>query len=123
MKLRLTSGLLLSGALLSGSSIAGEVEIVEAVAQRHGAQWQFDVTLRHADSGWDHYADRWRIIGPQGRELGERILYHPHQHEQPFTRSLSGVELPDGTRSVEIEAHDSVHGWAATRYTLTIDDN
>jgi len=38
-------------------------------------------------------------------------LYHPHVGEQPFTRSLSGVAIPEGVSKVTVEAHDSVQGW------------
>lgn len=111
--------LCISGSI-TGTVMADAVEIVAAVASRQGSQWQFDVTLRHPDSGWDHYADRWRIIDPQGGVLGERILYHPHEHEQPFTRRLSGVVLPKGIGRVEIEAHDTVDGWSPARLSVTI---
>jgi hypothetical protein len=49
--------------------------------------------LRHGDTGWDDYADGWRIETPAGEVLGTRVLHHPHVEEQPFTRSLGGVEI------------------------------
>ena len=45
-----------------------------------------------------------------GEILATRILRHPHVEEQPFTRSLDKVELPEGSTSVRIRAGDSVHG-------------
>lgn len=117
---RLPLPLLLINGLIPYQALADEVEIVVVVAQRQGLPWQFDVTLRHPDSGWDHYADRWRILDPKGSVLGERILYHPHEHEQPFTGSLNGVILPDAIRQVDIEAHDRVHGWATARFSITL---
>ncbi len=97
--------------LMSAAAAAGEVEVVaaDAVQQSDGA-WRFSVTLRHADEGWDHYADRWDVVGPDGTVYGERVLLHPHVDEQPFTRSLSGVEIPAGVNEVVIRGHDSVHG-------------
>ena len=99
---------------------AGEVEIVAAAA-RQGADgaYQFSVTLRHADTGWDHYADKWDVVAPDGTVLGTRVLLHPHQDEQPFTRGLSGVRVPKGAKRVSIRAHDKVHGYADR--TLTVD--
>ena len=44
----------------------------------------------HPDTGWDDYADGWRVLDMDGNELGMRVLHHPHVDEQPFTRSLSG---------------------------------
>ena len=72
--------------------------------------WQFNVSLLHADTGWDHYADGWGIYTEDGTELDYRVLAHPHVNEQPFTRSLSGVAIPDGITQVFILPHDLVHG-------------
>ncbi len=92
---------------------AGEVRIEQVRAARQGpGLWTFHVTLRHEDTGWSHYADAWRVLAPDGSVLGERILLHPHENEQPFTRSLSGVAVPAGVTRVSVVAHDRVHGWS-----------
>ena len=69
------------------------------------------VTLRHDDTGWDHYADAWRVETADGTILGIRELLHPHVHEQPFTRSLT-LDLPAGLEGAVIRARCSVTGWA-----------
>ena len=93
------------------AATAGEVEIVKAVAKKgQGGAYRFTVTLRHADTGWDHYADAWEVLAPDGKVLGTRVLYHPHVNEQPFTRSLTGVRVPVCVSRVSIRAHDKVHG-------------
>ena len=98
---------------------AGEVRIVGAELHNIGGnQWSIDVTLEHADSGWDHYADEWRVLDSDGKLLADRVLYHPHVHEQPFTRGLGAVTLPPGAQ-LTIEAHDKRHGWSPT--TLRVD--
>ncbi len=96
--------------LLPAIAAAGEadVEAVEAVRQSDGT-WRFNVTVRHADEGWSHYADRWEVVAADGRVLGTRVLLHPHEAEQPFTRSLGGVVIPDSEKTVTVRAHDSVH--------------
>ena len=71
--------------------------------------YQISVTLLHADTGWDHYANRWDVLDEDGNVLGTRVLAHPHVNEQPFTRSLT-VEIPSGVTKVTIVAADSVHG-------------
>ena len=86
-------------------------EITKVTATDQGGKWRFDVTILHPDTGWDHYADGWRVLDMQGNELGIRVLLHPHENEQPFTRSLSGVEIPKGTKQVQIQARDLPHGW------------
>ena len=107
---------------LSGNpaAIAGESEVTAATATRTSAGWRFDVTVRHADTGWEHYADAWRVVGPDGTVYGTRTLYHPHVEEQPFTRSLSGVEIPASVKQVVVESHDSVHGWGGKTVTVTL---
>lgn len=112
----------LAVALWFGPALAGDAEIVEAAAHREGADWRFDITIRHDDEGWSHYADIWRVVGPEGAVYGERTLLHPHVDEQPFTRSLHGVSIPEGVETVLIEAHDTVHGWSPAVIELHLPD-
>ena len=82
----------------SRPSRAGEADIVGVQAvPLAGGTWRFNVTVAHGDTGWDHYADRWEVLAPDGSLLGTRVLLHPHEHEQPFTRSLGGVAIPAGS--------------------------
>jgi len=99
--------------------LADPPEIVAVAATRQGDAWRFDVTLRHPDTGWDHYADGWEVLAADGTRLGLRELVHPHVNEQPFTRSLGGVAIPTGTGQVTIRARCNVDGWAAE--TVTVD--
>jgi len=62
------------------------------------------------------------VVSTEGTVLAERVLLHQHETGQTFTRSLSGVSIPDGTTMVLIEARDNVHGWAATKYELKLSD-
>ena len=57
---------------------------------------EFQVTVQHKDASWDHFADRWEIIGPGGRVLGTRVIFNPHIGERQFTRELRGVAIPEG---------------------------
>jgi hypothetical protein len=110
-------GLILS--LIPTVGLAGQVSILGAKAVKMGGSWRIDVTVRHDDAGWDHYANGWGVYAADGRRLGYRELLHPHVNEQPFTRSLTGVKIPDGTTAVTIRAKDNVHGEGAP-YTLTL---
>lgn len=94
---------------------ADDVRIVDVQVAATGENaFRFDVTLLHGDEGWDHYADLWRVVGPDGVVIAERVLLHPHVDEQPFTRSLYNVTIDPSVEQVVIEARDSVHGWGAT---------
>lgn len=93
-------------------AFASEPLIEHVAVTRTGADtYKFAVTIRHDDTGWDHYADGWRVLDMQGNELGIRVLYHPHENEQPFTRSLDGVVVPPGTTQVQVQARDLPGGW------------
>ncbi len=110
-------GLILS--IIPGLALAGSADVVRAKATQTGGTWRIDVTVRHGDAGWDHYADGWGVYTAAGKKLGFRELLHPHDAEQPFTRSLTGVKIPAGTKSVVIRAQDNVHG-KGKPYTLKL---
>ena len=100
---------------------AADPEILDVKVEKSGMLWHIDVTLLHADTGWDHFADGWEVLDSGGSRLGYRQLHHPHMHEQPFTRSLNGLAIPDGTREIFIRAHCSVDNWSGnlTRVVLS----
>jgi hypothetical protein len=107
--------------LAAGGARAGEADVVDVQASRSGdGTWRFDVTVRHADAGWDHYADAFEVVAPDGTVLGTRTLLHPHVDEQPFTRSLSGVVIPGGIEEVAVRAHDSVDGYGGAEITVVL---
>ena len=76
--------------------------------------------MRHQDSGWERYANRWEVVAPDGTILGVRELLHPHDEEQPFTRSLAGVAIADELASVTVRANDLAHGFGGREMTLAL---
>ena len=99
-----------------------QVERVRMVLRSDGS-WDIHVTVRHNDQGWDHYADRWQVVDDMtGDLLAERILAHPHDTEQPFTRSLSRVSFPDGTEVLRIRSSCPVHGFGGKEMTVRLPD-
>ena len=96
---------------LAGPAFAEPVTVLDVTATPTGDTWRFDVTVEHPDTGWDHYADGWRVEDANGNVLGMRVLAHPHVNEQPFTRSLSGVTIPADMTVVFVRARDLVDGW------------
>ncbi len=114
------AGLLLAG-VAGAPARGGEAEVIAAEVRCDARRvCRFDVTVRHADEGWGHYADAWQVLAPDGAVLGTRELRHPHVDEQPFTRSLGGVSVPEGVVEVRVRARDSVHGWSARERTVAI---
>ena len=103
-------GLCLVLGFFASLTYAGDAQVVGAKFKHLGGnEYRFDVTLQHKDTGWDHYANAWLVYDMEGNLLGERVLYHPHVNEQPFTRSLT-VSIPETINKVMIKAQDSVHG-------------
>jgi len=100
-------------------ALAGEVTIVD-VEVSCAKDCMFSVTLQHADEGWEHYADQWDVVTLDGKLIKSRVLIHPHVDEQPFTRSLSGVKIPQGMKAVKIRARDSIHGYARQEYIVEL---
>ncbi|UCG26138.1 MAG: hypothetical protein JSW55_09210 [Chloroflexota bacterium] len=103
-----------------------DVEFVRAV-QDAGGSWTFHVTVRHPDTGWEDYADGWDVVTPDGQVLKAgvddpftRLLLHPHENEQPFTRSQRGIVVPDGVTMVTVRAHDLVDGFGGREVSVDL---
>ncbi len=97
--------------MLTVHALAGSADVEGVKVTREAAgTYRFDVTIRHQDDGWKHYANKWEVILPSGEVIATRILHHPHVDEQPFTRSLSGVKIPEDIKMVKVRGHDNVHG-------------
>ena len=89
--------------------------------------WHFTVTVEHPDTGWDDYADGWDVVLPDGSVAKPdpdspftRLLLHPHETEQPFTRSQGGVVIPAGINEIVVRAHDIVDGFGGREVTLDL---
>lgn len=120
-RLVLAGALAAPWALAAAGAAAGEADVLAAEVACDAARvCRFAVTVRHADAGWDHYADRYEVLAPDGTLLGERVLQHPHVDEQPFTRVLPGVRLPAGVDRVRLRAHDSQHGWGGAEIEIPV---
>lgn len=105
----------------TGTSPGGEADVVKVEAvQSSAGSYDFHVSVQHADEGWDHYANVWQVVAPDGSVLGERVLLHPHENEQPFTRSLMGVSIDEGIDSVVVRAGDKVHEFGGAEVTVKL---
>lgn len=109
-------------ALATGTARADSPAVEAAVATREpDGTWTVSVTLRHADTGWDHFANGWQLLAPDGTVLGKRALTHPHVEEQPFTRELTGVVIPDDLAEILIQPRCTMDGWVAMPTALMLD--
>jgi hypothetical protein len=79
--------------------------------QESEGNWCFGTSVRHNDEGWEHYANGWEVIDLEGNQLGYRQLTHPHDNEQPFTRSQCDIKIPSGIFKVIVRAKCNKHGF------------
>jgi hypothetical protein len=106
---------------LASAAFAGEADVVAVKPTREwGNSWRFDVTVKSNDRGWDYYADAFEVLTPDGRLLGRRILVHPHETEQPFTRELSGVKIPPEIKTVVVRARHKPRGYDGATMTVRL---
>jgi len=103
-----------------------DVLYVRAVQAADGS-WTFYVTVQHPDTGWEDYADGWDVMTPDGTVITPdpessftRLLLHPHVDEQPFTRSQSGILIPEGVTQVRVRAHDLVDGFGGREVVVDL---
>jgi hypothetical protein len=106
-------------AVLTSLLMANEADVLDVKANCNAQRiCNFSVTIKHKDSGWEHYVNKYEILDQNGAILGTRVLFHPHVDEQPFTRSLSGVKIPKDVSKVTVRAYDSVHEFGGKEFTL-----
>lgn len=85
--------------------------VVGAEATRNGDTWTFALTVRSDDISATEFGDSWELRTLDGEVLATRVLAHEHINEQPFTRSMSGIVIPDGIKTVIGVAHHNVGGY------------
>jgi len=115
------SGEFLPKANDSSSLEFAQVTRVDAT-QQAGGSWCFDVSVRHNDQGWDHYANGWEVIDLAGNQLGVRGLSHPHVNEQPFTRSQCNIIIPTTISKVIVRAKCNKHDFGGKSVLVVLSD-
>lgn len=123
--LRLPMNFFLMALLLISNTLvfAGDADVLKVSIKQHKSNtYTFQVTVKHDDSGWDHYVNKWQVMTKDQRVLATRALAHPHVNEQPFTRILSGIKIPEGIDSVVIRAYDSVHNYGGKEFIVNLEN-
>ncbi|TDF38279.1 hypothetical protein EYS14_11350 [Alteromonadaceae bacterium M269] len=103
----------------SSSLNYAQVTKVSAIEQTENT-WCFHTQVRHNDQGWNHYADHWEVIDLNGNVLGQRPLAHPHDNEQPFTRSQCGIKIPNRIKEVVVRAKCNHHGYEGKQVLVNL---
>jgi hypothetical protein len=95
-------------------------DVLEVVIEPLGGEeYRVAVTVSSPYDSPDRYADAWRVLDPDGDELGVRELTHDHAAEQPFTRDTT-VQIPLGVAEVTVEGRDLVNGYGGSTVTVAV---
>lgn len=84
--------------------------------------WSLAVTISSPYDTQERYADGWRVLTPDGTVLGKRELVHPHGG-QSFTRSQSGLEIPQDVQEITIEGRDLKNGYGGDTVTIPVESS
>lgn len=96
-------------------------DVIDATAELAAdGTWTISATLSSPYDTPERYADAWQVVGPDGTIYGERFLTHDHAGEQPFTRSQSGIDIPEDVTIVTIQGRDQVSGWGGATFELVL---
>ena len=107
--------------LIATPAWAGDADVIKVdVRAASKSIFNLDVTIRSKDTGWERYADKIEALGPDGAVLGTRVLDHPHDTEQPFTRDLYDVVVPAGIARVTVRAHIKPSGYDGATMTVVL---
>jgi len=109
------------GVIAAGQSDQNFPDVVSVkVKPRSANLFDFDVTVSSPYDTPQRYADAIRVVAKPDVVLGERILFHDHADEQPFTRDVHGVKIPPGIRVVVVQARDKAHGYGGKTVEVTL---
>lgn len=95
-------------------------DVLSAELTPAGDGWTLSATISSPYDSRERYADAFRALAPDGTELGVRVLTHDHADEQPFTRSLTGLDIPDDVGRITVQARDLEHGWGGGTAVLAV---
>jgi hypothetical protein len=119
-----TIGLILALSLGASQWLAAEQKFpdvlnVKVIARGDGV-FDFDATLSSPYDSAKRYADAFRVMDRDGKVYGERVLFHDHANEQPFTRDLHGVKIPISIKRVTVQGRDQKFGYGGKTFELTL---
>ncbi len=96
-----------------------DVEAVD-ISREDDGTYTLDVTISSPYDTPERYADGWRVLDAEGAELGSHELTHDHASEQPFTRTQSGLAIPEGVDEVTVEGRDLENGFGGRTVTVAV---
>ncbi len=111
-----------------GSSAPGSVpfsdqrfpDVLDAVVTPAGDTFTVAATISSPYDSDARYADAFRVLDPEGNQLGGRELTHEHGDEQPFTRTATNVSIPPGVTIVTVQGRDLANGWGGATVAVAV---
>lgn len=104
----------------AGASDQEFPDVLEAVVEPASGAFDVDATISSPYDTPERYADALRVRSEDGTVYGVRELTHDHASEQPFTRTLTGLDLPDDVDEVVVEGRDQANGWGGATVTVEV---
>ena len=99
---------------------ASHPDVTAVEIREDGQTYTLEVTMSSPYDSPERYADGWRVLDEEGDVLGEMELTHDHASEQPFTRSQTGLEIPEDVTTVTVEGRDSANGYGGRTVEATV---
>lgn len=113
-----------SGGTTSGASSQMYPDIQDAELESEGGgTYSLSVTVSSPYDSPERYANGWRVLAPDGTVLGKHELLHEHSETQPFTRTQTGLEIPEGTEKITVEGRDLENGYGGETVTIPVPDS
>ena len=109
-----------SGASTSTAQSVYPDVLAATLSAQGGDVYALEVTMSSQYDTADRYADGWRVLDADGTEIGTMQLTHDHANEQPFTRTQSGLQVPEGVEEITVEGHDQDNGYGGATVTLSV---
>ncbi|CAN5683396.1 hypothetical protein BH24ACT22_BH24ACT22_20130 [soil metagenome] len=110
------------GTTASGQSSGQKYpDVREAELESSGGDtWSLSVTISSPYDSPERYADGWRVLSPNDEVLGKHELMHDHASEQPFTRSQTGLEIPQDVQKITVEGRDLKNGYGGKTVSISV---
>lgn len=109
-----------SGTATTDSAAGRFPDIRDASATRTDeGTWTFEVTVSSPYDSPERYADGWRIMADD-QVFGEKTLTHDHAGEQPFTRTQTGVQIPEDVSTVTVQGRDLENGYGGSTLEVSL---
>lgn len=109
-----------SGATASTADARFPDVVAATLSAQGGDVYALEVTMSSQYDSAERYADGWRVLDADGTELGTMQLTHDHANEQPFTRTQSGLQVPEDVDEITVEGHDQAYGYGGATVTISV---